>query len=330
MPSFGLLGVIITIGLASTLAGLGRSANRRGDTPPQDHETAADRIRFGGKTADELLRALRRSRPVHDLLAPASEAQHAEGSQSVSAILPEGTAVVDRTGYVAKQGSWWTFVPDPATDGRVIKLLQNLNLEIMIRSSAGKSMPVYFVVSGEVTAFQGENYLLARLVRRASIPQVDPIGPPQDRSADGGNEEAAPSKTGDAGVPTAEDVIELLQKQRPTAVVHFTPAFEAPRNRNLPVANLTPDGTALEQRPGRVVRENDSWTFVFETQHAGYTEPTVKLLPSRGLELMLQSAREIDSGLVLLVSGEITQFANENYLLPRGVIRRTKSGNLRK
>ena len=38
----------------------------------------------------------------------------------------------------------------------------NSRLEIMIRTNTGKSEPVRFSISGEVTAFEGENFLLIR------------------------------------------------------------------------------------------------------------------------------------------------------------------------
>ncbi len=56
----------------------------------------------------------------------------------------------------------------------------------------------------------------------------------------------------------------------------------------------------------------------------------MKLLPNRNVELMAHALEEAGSDMVFLVSGEVTAFSGENYLLPRVVMRRTDSGNLRK
>ena len=46
--------------------------------------------------------------------------------------------------------------------------------------------------------------------------------------------------------------------------------------------------------------------------------------------MMLQSTKLGPHGSVLIVSGEITRFENENYLLPHAVVRRNEGVNLRK
>jgi hypothetical protein len=44
-----------------------------------------------------------------------------------------------------------------------IKLLPNKSLEFMVRTSERESIGLVFLVSGEATVFQGENYLLSRV-----------------------------------------------------------------------------------------------------------------------------------------------------------------------
>ena len=94
-------------------------------------------------------------------------------------------------------------------------------------------------------------------------------------------------------------------------------------------ASLRPEGLTLVNRPGRVFREGAWWVFAFESDHPEHPEPPMKLLASRGVELMAQTAERGERGLVFLVSGEVTVFEGENYLLPTLVTRRIELGNLR-
>ncbi len=84
---------------------------------------------------------------------------------------PDGFFLVDRTGRLTQDGGWWIFnfvsdnnpdqIPDPP-----MKLLPNQMLERMVRESEGAARTVDFIVSGEVTDFMGENYLLLRKLMR--------------------------------------------------------------------------------------------------------------------------------------------------------------------
>jgi len=83
----------------------------------------------------------------------------------------EETLLIDRIGRVVPGESWWTFVFEDRgrnpKDGP-IRLLPNQLLETAITLSEGGSRAVVFVISGEVTLYNGSNYLLLRkvLVRR--------------------------------------------------------------------------------------------------------------------------------------------------------------------
>jgi hypothetical protein len=69
---------------------------------------------------------------------------------------------------------------------------------------------------------------------------------------------------------------------------------------------------------------------VFESDHPEYPEPPMKLLPNQSVELMLRASARGGGGLVFVVSGEVTLFEGENYLLPRVAMRRIDTGNTRK
>ena len=68
----------------------------------------------------------------------------------------------------------------------------------------------------------------------------------------------------------------------------------------------------------------------FESDDADCPQPPMKLLPNLNVENMVRAVEEEgQTGLVFLVSGEVTAFLGENYLLPRAALRRIDAGNLR-
>jgi hypothetical protein len=85
--------------------------------------------------------------------------------------LPDGYILADRTGRLVRQDEWWVFSfvgdnnptesPDPP-----MRLLPNQMLERAVRETEGAGQRVEFIVSGEVTDFMGENYLLLRKLLR--------------------------------------------------------------------------------------------------------------------------------------------------------------------
>lgn len=325
------IGLRATLALGPVLAGPILPAAAAAPTPPPRSADARPIARAQEdsprRTADELLRALRRSKPLRDLVVPAS-GTHGASKAKPRALLPEGTVIVDWEGYLTKNGAWWILVTQSPEGEPPTKMLPNINLEIMTRSMAGKAAPILFSISGEMTAFQGENYLLARFVRR--IVPAPELPRPNSADADPAVDDAGAQTDGDPP-PPAEDVIAMLQDRKPRTVVPTAtrPAGSRPTG-NLPGPSVRPDGSAFAQRPGRITRDERWWSFAFETNHPDSDEPMIRLLPGRGLELMIRITQETRDGLVLLVSGELTQFRGENYLLPRGVLRRSGADNLRK
>ncbi|GIK16929.1 MAG: hypothetical protein BroJett003_18930 [Planctomycetota bacterium] len=78
-------------------------------------------------------------------------------------LLVEGTPIIDRSGRLVEAGGRWTFVFDGSSDDPPIELLPNLMLERMIYQAASdRDGTVFIVQHGEVTEFQGRNYLLVR------------------------------------------------------------------------------------------------------------------------------------------------------------------------
>ncbi len=330
------MGCLIKIACAITVA-LGLSIHSQAGQDTRNH-----------RAAEELLKAFQRQRPTNKVIPPASASDRSatprgwrpigvRRSQGAT-LLPEGRALVSRSGRLVHEGRWWTFAFDPAEGGPPIRLLPNASLEVMVRTASGSASPVKFVVSGEITVFEGADYLLVRMVRRSvvadepSAPQEETV--PVERTfteeeAPTG-EEARQTVSGDLAV---EDVLAKLKRQRPeqeTIPLDQAVLDDRADRGTTGVRALIPDGSPLMSRLGRLVRDGEWWSFAFESDRPDHPEPPMKLLPSNSVELMLQAARRGANGLVFLVSGEVTAFQGDNFLLPRVAVRRIATDNLRK
>jgi hypothetical protein len=131
---------------------------------------------------------------------------------------------------------------------------------------------------------------------------------------------------------TAEEMLRRLQEQKPAT--QAIPSATMLREDTSPgeaktTGSLLPEGEPISRRPGRVVRDGEWWAFVFESDHPDHPEPRLKLLPNSVLEQMVRYV-ESHTDAVFVVSGEVTTFMGENYLLARIAMRQLESGNLSK
>ena len=303
-----------------------------GDASSLPHGIRDVRDQRDHPTAVELLKSLRRARPMAQVIQPVSAADRNTEHPKLL-LLPQGTTVVRRTGTLARTGPWWTFVFDPANGDPPTKLLPNANLELMIRTAAGSSSRFPFLISGEMTVFEDENYMIVRAVQRVRATsmgtapirskgdQADPPNAPGDTPSD------APVNEQLVAEVSVEAALAAIERQQVEPILSIdTQPFDQPgETSGSGMSHLVADGSPLVRRPGRIVRDGPWWTFVFESDHADHPEPPMRLLPSVGAEMMVETHERTTSGLVFLLSGEVTLFRD---LLPRFVIRRIDSGNL--
>lgn len=72
--------------------------------------------------------------------------------------LREGARLLDREGTLAERGERWVFTPDSEKEG--FTLLENQTLERMTSAASNSTQEQKWSVSGVVTEFQGNHYLL--------------------------------------------------------------------------------------------------------------------------------------------------------------------------
>lgn len=134
--------------------------------------------------------------------------------------------------------------------------------------------------------------------------------------------------------PTPQQVIESLRRTRPPAepIPPVTPPPRTPpitpAAPGLTLKPLIPEGQFLVDRAGRLVREGQWWTFVFENYGAEVTEAPLRLLPNRLLERMEQFVSDPLASPVFVITVEITEYHGANYGLVRKMQRRLEHGNL--
>jgi hypothetical protein len=177
----------------------------------------------------------------------------------------------------------------------------------------------------------------------AAWAQTAPPGPSEDQPAtttQPARETQPPAASepspGQPAVPSAEEIQEAFEKARPRNVplqptrLPGTEVTEATDRTEPPTGARFPDGYLLVDRAGRMVHDGEWWTFVFESDSPVYQEPPMKLLPNRMLERMIYETQGASGNIVFVVSGEVTDFQNENFLLLRKLLRRRDLGNIQK
>lgn len=300
------------------------------ERPPAQSNLATNEDPRDLPIAERMLRALKRSRPPVDVIAPAS-ALTAGHDAHPGQLFPEGATTAGRTGQLRFETDRWSYFDwTDKPDEQPVRLLPNAILEQMVMAAESAPDAQIFEISGEFTVFEGENYLHVTLARRVRPPTISSAA----RNAPGEVvEDRAKIRTSSPSVPrSVEDVRTLLERQRPEREILGTeqqPKAQASTGARKYAWAPLPEGAVIVSRAGRIVRSGDWWTFMFDSDHEEHAEAPLKVLPSFGLEQMLKAESE-SVGTVFVVSGDVTAYGSENFLLPRVTLRRPDTGNFRK
>ncbi len=280
--------------------------------------SAESRKAQAGATAEEILAALRQTRPSNEVIPSDSKRQQpADGEQQP--LLPEGFRVLNLVGTIVKDGDWWRLNPNEQTSMTSIRLLPNRILEQMIHTSSGTTGGVQFAVSGELTVFQNENFLFPRVATRQNVPAVVassalPTDPPPPVPVDA----------------STDSVLSRLRLQQPEQEILGGSNIAVP-SPTKPLTGASPvENVPMTQRPGRLWGQGETWTFTLETSVDQPLGTPLKILPNQHLERMIAATSISTVPLVFNISGEITEFEGIPYLLIRAASRRVSSGDLGK
>ena len=225
--------------------------------------------------------------------------------------LREGTFLVDRFGQISKQADGqqqFEFIADgKATAEQSVLLLPNLNLmqmETALKKAGGQ---LRFSVTGEVTEYNGRNYMLIRSTGRPTANKGPaPVVPPPVAPATGAD---------------AEAVLNALLPPRPAEPLLPTP--KEPRTFDVqPVAPgpgsvaLLREGKSIVDRLGRLTKQPDGQQqFEFVSDGKGLGEPPVLALQNLNLMQMEDALKKASGHLRFRITGEVTEYNGRNYIL---------------
>lgn len=236
-----------------------------------------------------------------------------------------------------------TLVVEQEADGVVVRsalplrVLPNKRLTMLESVIAVSDTLPKFAFTGRITEFQANNYLLVEHLAEvvdvseranAAAPEAQPAAP---------DPTSKPPATAPSGEPRPEDIIKQLLERKPRRALVLPPNAPEPTLRPVTSGqetdsgreNLLPEETMIVDQPGRVVPMDKWWTFAFEDKGRQSSQRPMRLLPNRMLENAIALSGDETMGVVLLVSGEVTEYRGTNYLLLRKVLVQRDWGNIR-
>jgi hypothetical protein len=223
-----------------------------------------------------------------------------------------------------------------------IEVLPGKWLTTMTKVSGDESEgSIVFRVWGEITSYQNRNFILPTLIATESL-FGSAVSPDKANSADGSAAVQGVSKTGDSvaieqlrqallTVPRIA-VLELpgaMVSQQPKAAVS-TAATDEPQKTDQ--QQKWKDGQSIIDRIGRLVPDSQEHRFMFAFESGGATvaEAPLILQPCSLLGEMEKITQSATVPVKFRVSGCISSFQGNSYLLLRKVLKVSTSDNLGK
>ncbi len=218
-----------------------------------------------------------------------------------------------------------------------LRVLPNKRLMVLEAIVGGSGKTPVFAITGRIHEFAGNNYLL--LEHLSEVVELGRSRPPAAGSAPAGSG-GPPASRPSGREARPEDIIQQLLESKPRRAVVLPDSMPAAVTLDPaagPVAEgdvstgqqLWPEETMLVDRPGRLVPGDKYWTFSFEDKGSPIARKPIRLLPNRMLENAVAFGGDKALGVVLVVSGEVTEYRGTNYLLLRKVFVQRDIGNLR-
>jgi hypothetical protein len=203
---------------------------------------------------------------------------------------------------------------------RPMVLLPCLTLQGMEQTIANRDEETAFLLTGQVFAYRGVNYLLPTAAPTASVSDapkqeaVQPATPPAqpDKPA------VKPTdKPADLGV---QELIRDLEAQRDRPrTLGEAPQPAPPPTPAASPSDLLAEGTNISLRRGRIVRlSRGDWAFAFDNAPTGEaaSDRALILNPCLNLQRLESWAAQLGDGASLVMSGRIYQYQGRNHIIP--------------
>jgi hypothetical protein len=232
---------------------------------------------------------------------------------------PEGTFLVRRTGTLRslKTGEV-LFIPDKPTHRdsrrrgeRPMMLLPCQTLAAMQSSVNGAIDPLQarVEVSGQLFVYRDRQQLLPTVF--SSLPMAPDAKATKPKPADD-DAATAVQPTDD---PEVSDMITSLENRRgETAALPRTGGGQEHDEKS--AKSLVPEGTLITDRRGRLTRVKDKLAVAFDGDANTKSDPSMIVIPSRALERLEASLGPTTDGVVVVVTGRVFAYRNQNYILP--------------
>ena len=241
-------------------------------------------------------------------------------------------------------------VPDARGDdplSRPMEILPNKWLTTMLKfSGENHDWSVSFRVSGKVTAYQDRNYIMLSQVaaehlfgRREAEPEDKSAVRSGPLAANGTGANQTTAQGGEGAAPPPQKLRQALMnlpRIRPLAMANEQAntgdrkGGQSNPNQASASEGIWKDGHTIVDRVGRLAfdPDDDRWLFAFEADSMSLAEPPVTLLPCQLLEKMEKETQRSGRPIKFRVSGEITRYQRQNYMLLRKVLLVYDQGNL--
>jgi len=228
----------------------------------------------------------------------------------------------------------------------VLRILPNKRLAVLEAVLDASDRSPSFAFTGRITEFQGSNYILIEQLaeviesrQNGQVEQEPPAGGTNGTSGSPPPQPDTPSASSPDREPRPEDIIHQLLERKPRrAVVLPRPVATVPEDKPVapgsaedgpPDRPLRAEETMIVDQPGRLVPSEQWYTFTFEDKGRLPSQRPIRLLPNRMLEDAIALTGDKAAGVVLIVSGEVTEYRGNNYLLLRKLLVQRDWGNLR-
>ncbi len=243
---------------------------------------------------------------------------------------PEGTFISRQRGSLVRGRSGeWILVFRRDAKGRAERpmvIVPSRNVERMVAQAGPDPEARTFLVTGQVFAYRGVNYLLLPVVPPV-LEDGDPPPAPTEPA-----EHPTPGTPPPASDPDLGEVIRELESHqgrtrelgsgpqpRSAAVGDHSADTPTDPKAETPAPALLPEGTMLLRRRGRLVRVAGGDTALLldsDADTAAALDPPLILSPCAMLERMEWLALAQGEAMVFEVTGRVLEYRGRNHLLP--------------